>query len=277
MTNEELAAQIQQNNDETKTESLYLELWQGVYGITFLKAAAKARSTDRQSDIDDMLQESFLALPAAVQQYDSTLGVPFVSYFARFFLPSAFAAALYGSASTPARMDPLNNAQSLDVPLQLQHDTGSTLLETIIDPEAETPYLVIDDDLFWTDVARFIDKGIDRLPEGQRQILKFMHTNDASCTEAYRQRAAGNKSRSRYGQLYRDGLRNLSRWIRNTARNEAESIGIFDIVTSKYYAGSLGNFRNHGFTSNVETIALDNAAVYERTEGLRQIPAVLRK
>ena len=276
MTNEELVTRIQQANDETETENLYLELWQGVYGIVFLKAAAKVRSNDRQYDIDDMLQESFLALPAAAQQYDPALGVPFASYFARFFLPPAFDAALYGSRSTPARMDPLNNAQSLDAPLQLQHDTGSTLLETIIDPEAETPYLVIDDDLFWIDVARFIDKGIDRLPEGQRQILRFMYTNDASCTEAYRQRVAGNKSRSRYGQLYRDGLRNLNRWIRNTARNEAESIGIFDVVTSKYYAGSLGNFRNHGFTSNVETIALDNAAVYERTEGLRQIPAVLR-
>ena len=276
MTNEELAARIQFTNDGADTDALLLELWQGVQGITFLKAAARASAVSRLHDIDDMLQEAYLILPEAVQYFDPTAGASFHTIYCTYFLPRAFDIALYGSRRRQSICDPLNVAQSLEAPLQVQTDEhSSTLLDTLIDENAETPYTAVDDISFWSNVSRFIDKGIDRLPDGQRQILRFIYENDSTTSEAHRCQVAGPRSRSRYGQLYRDGIRNLRHWIQHTAKDDAERIGI-DTVTTRHYRSGLQSFKNHGFTSCTEMIALEHVAHEEHAETLRHIPDVLK-
>lgn len=274
MTNEEIVLRIQRSSHEDDTENLYIELWYGIRNLVYLKAAERVRSEKRPSDLEDILQECYLQLPDAVKRFNIKAGMKFSNYFSRYFFPRAASIALYGSRTS--ENDPLNSCISLDEPLQLSDNENITLIDLLVDTESELPYQVIDEVDFWKSVEKFIHRGIAQLPEKQRKILRFMYENDTSCSEAFRQKIAGDLSQTRYAQIKKEGLANLRKWIEMKARNEAEKIGVFDILSLEYFIGGLDYYKSHNYTSNVEEIALHNAEQNEKSKGLDSISKVLR-
>lgn len=75
MTNEELVLQIR---NAVSPAELMFQLWEQNYGL-ICKIANCYRNMD---DIEDLRQEGFLGLYAAVQYYKADTGVPFVNYAA---------------------------------------------------------------------------------------------------------------------------------------------------------------------------------------------------
>lgn len=74
MTNEEIIKQIHTGADQ---QQLMLLLWQQNEGIT-TKICRKYSSAD---EVDDLLQEAFFALHAAVEHFEPAAGVRFTSYY----------------------------------------------------------------------------------------------------------------------------------------------------------------------------------------------------
>lgn len=258
MTNEEIVEQIKSSGDLSLSNPLMLTLWDGVKRLVIAKADNRASFLDSLTDIDDLISESFICLPRAVDYFDPSAGASFASVFARYFVPSAFNTALYGGRSASQRRDPTKHCIYLDAPLPGYENEGLTLADTLSDSSAEDDFLLIESDSFAADVSRFLQRGIDMLPENHRIIIQAVYHDRISISEAYRRKLCGELSYQRYTQLHKEALRKLKRWITGPARAEAMRIGLLasdPVPSCKYYSGGLGEFKRT-FTSTVEAIAI---------------------
>ena len=258
MTNEEIVEQIKSSGDLSLSNPLMLTLWDGVKRLVIAKAYNRASFLDSLTDIDDLISEAFMYLPKAVEYFDPSAGTSFASVFARYFVPSAFHAALYGGRYASQRRDPTKHCIYLDAPLSGYEDEGLTLADTLSDSSAEDDFLLIESDSFAADVSRFLQRGIDKLPENHRIIIQAVYHDRLSISEAYRRKLCGELSCQRYTQLHKEALRILKRWITGPARSEARKIGLLNsdpVPSSQYYAGGLHEFKR-SFTSTVEKIAI---------------------
>ena len=75
-TNEQLVQKIKTGEDVTENMA---KLWQQNRNFVYLIARKYAKT---ETDIDDLMQEGYLALYKAVDGYDLSAGVPFISYAA---------------------------------------------------------------------------------------------------------------------------------------------------------------------------------------------------
>lgn len=263
---------------KTGHADLYLDLWRSVESSVKMKAIEFASKTGQQDSIDDMLQEAYLVLPDAVEYYDGEQDhKSFSGVLCDWFLPKAFNQACYGGSTKTAFKEPLNSYISLDVPYSTDDDFDLTLLDLLVDERAEEYYRSIEDISFWESVGRLLRKGIHALPNrDQRDLLLWMLENDESVSDAHRQNIIGEKCRSWYGQVYKDGCRNLRRWIRNKGRDDARKTGIDDFIgTSVFYAGSVDYYRSHNYTSCTEAAALKMADDKERSRSLTRLNRML--
>ena len=261
MTNEEIVKLIQEGQSE-----LVLTLWEQIKKYVGFMAA----KWNREEYYDDMVQEGFIALMPAISGYSYDKGMTFLNYYSSYYLHEAFTTAIYGSRNQQQKNDPINNSVSLDMPVGDEEDSF-TLMDIIIDPYAELPFHGIEEDDFWHDIGEIIQAGIASMTnERQRDIMQYHYENDSTFTGGWKRLALG-ITYTGYKSLYDAGVKYLRRYlIKESKRHERPNIALREYIESRmrtqiYYSGGVGAYRNNGFTSNTERIALDQAEFEEKT------------
>ena len=125
MSNEELVALIQAGDRDR-----IVELWHQVQRMVYKQAARWAGLNG--TTMEDLEQAGFIAMLRAVDSYDPSRGTKFSTYL--FHRLRAELSAATGYNSKRSWFDPLQNAVSLDAPLEDSED--ATLADFIPDPAA---------------------------------------------------------------------------------------------------------------------------------------------
>ena len=167
MTNEQLAALLQ---DGGGGEDELLRLWDQVRRF----AAAQARRWGRASgiDIDDLMQEAFVALMDALGTWNRDAAMFITWYTLR--LKGAFTEAV-GLRTARQRNDPLRGAVSLDAPVGHDAEDPFTLLDVLEDPTAERAMQDLMERDFSAERSRVLHRLLDQLDEAQRQAVLLVH------------------------------------------------------------------------------------------------------
>lgn len=167
MTNEQLAALLQ---DGGGGEDELLRLWDQVRRF----AAAQARRWGRASgiDIDDLMQEAFVALMDALGTWNRDAAMFITWYTLR--LKGAFTEAV-GLRTARQRNDPLRGAVSLDAPVGHDAEDLFTMLDILADPTAEREMDGLAERDFAAERSRLLHLLLDQLDETQRQAVWLVH------------------------------------------------------------------------------------------------------
>lgn len=167
MTNEELAALLQ---DGSGGEDELLCLWDQVRRF----AASQARRWARASgiDIDDLMQEAFVALMDALGTWNRDTGM-FLTWYT-ILLKGAFTEAV-GLRTARQRNDPLRGAVSLDAPVGHDKADPFTLLDVLEDPAAERAMENMAERDFTEERSQVLRRLLDQLSETQRQAVWLIH------------------------------------------------------------------------------------------------------
>ena len=160
MSNEELVALIQAGDRDR-----IVELWHQVRRMVYKQAARWAGLGG--TTIEDLTQAGFIAMLRAVDTYDPTKAKFSTYLFQR--LRAEFSAAT-GQHTKQARLDPLQNAVSLDSPLT-DDDDSDTFADLIPDPAAEAA-------IEGMDVRLGVAEVLAELPEEQRRVIRDRYWND---------------------------------------------------------------------------------------------------
>lgn len=168
MTNEELAQQIQQGERD-----LILQLWEQVQRYAHDRAYKWFRATNGRGGqtVQDLEQESFLALLEALEGWDEKAG-PFLPWYS-LRLKAAFTAAT-AQRTQRDRKDPLQDCLSLDAPLTDQEGDPFTLEDTIPDQRAEDDLNTVEE---W-DRQAAIRRVLDSLQAEQRRVILLRYYHD---------------------------------------------------------------------------------------------------
>lgn len=166
MSNEELVAVIQAGEDRMG------ELWEQVERLVQWKANRIMTSLEARGgcgvDRDDLYQCGYLAMVAAVETYKPETG-SFSSWF-MFYLKTAFAEAT-GYRTTKDRMEPLNNAYSLDKTVDGEAD-GTPFGDLVPDPKAAATMEVIEETLWREQLHEAMESVLGELPMEQSAVLR---------------------------------------------------------------------------------------------------------
>lgn len=134
MSNEELVKEIQAGSKERLAE-----LWEQVWGLVWRYAHRWARRNG--TEVEDLVQVGFIAMVQAADTCDVSTGYAFTTWLG-VYLKREFAQAT-GQRTQRDRLDPLQNAYSLDTPLIDDEGAPLTLADTLPDPAAEAELLAI--------------------------------------------------------------------------------------------------------------------------------------
>ncbi|MCI8678009.1 MAG: hypothetical protein HFF46_06695 [Lawsonibacter sp.] len=154
MSNEELVALIQAGDSDK-----LVVLWNQVRRMVYQQAARWAGPNG--TTLEDLEQAGFIAMLWAVDTYDPSRQVRFSTYL--FYRLRAEFSAATGQHTKRVRLDPLQNAVSLDAPLT-DDDDSDTFADLIPDPAAEA---AIDG----MDVRLGVAEVLTELPEEQRKAV----------------------------------------------------------------------------------------------------------
>lgn len=166
MTNEELAVLIQSGEQDrlpelwSRVEKLvarkakhWMVLYGGFGGVTF----------------DDLYNSGYLAMVAAVDNFDPATGYKFTTYLS---LPLKTAFAVAGGYRTKRQsLDPFRTATSLDTPLGDDED-GATLGDLQEDPAAAQAFEDVEEAVFHQQLHDALEKALNSLPEEQADTLR---------------------------------------------------------------------------------------------------------
>jgi DNA-directed RNA polymerase specialized sigma24 family protein len=250
MTNEDMALYIKWGDD-----SLIPALW--VQIRPFIHQRAKQRLMETPAHMrefeEDLVQEGYFAMMEAIEAFDPLTGYKFLTYM-RYPLMSCFNTFL-NTRTAKGKKDPNRYAISLDAPIEGGEDY-STLGDLIIDPESEAGYLAVEDDDFRLWLNRFIRKAVNYCASGiAKSIMLYMLDCNASFTEACK---ACNVKYAKARSGYETSLRRIRHYMRKVDQRKAIRLsGLYDYLGM----GGTGvqSFRNHGFTSATERIAIERA------------------
>lgn len=178
MSNEELVAVIQAGAPERMGE-----LWEQVCGLVKWKAnqvmTAMEGCPGRGVEFDDLYQSGFPAMVAAVESYDPAAGA-FSTWFI-YHLKTAFAEAT-GYRTKKGRLDPINNALSLDKPLT--DDADSDLFgEFIPDQRAAATLEAIEDREYQKQLHDALEIALGAVPENYGEVLRLRYYQDMTTKE----------------------------------------------------------------------------------------------
>ena len=154
VSNEELVALIQAGDRDR-----IVELWHQVQRMVYAQATRWAGLGG--TTIEDMTQAGFIAMLRAVDSYDPSRGTKFSTHL--FQRLRAELSAATGQHTKQARLDPLQNAVSLDAPLT-DDDDSDTFADLIPDPAAEAA-------IEGMDVRLGVAGVLAELPEEQRKAV----------------------------------------------------------------------------------------------------------
>ena len=121
-----------------------LTLWAAVRGYAYRKARRWAAALEHRSgqDVEDLMQEAFLALLRAVGLWEQYKGMGFIGVY-ELTLRDGFSRAC-GCRTKREAEDPLRAALSLDMPVGEDGEEAGTLGALVPDESAECPFLGIE-------------------------------------------------------------------------------------------------------------------------------------
>lgn len=168
MTNEQLAAEIQAGD-----QSKILPLWDGVKGYAYRQASRWYKATGGRGGVavEDLEQSSFVAFLLALDTWKSDEG-PFLPWF-KYHIKSEFVLAT-AQRTKRDRLDPLENALSLDMPLLDGEDDLFTLADVVADPRAEQDMEAVAE----RDLQAGVRRVVDSLPAEQRRVILLRYFRD---------------------------------------------------------------------------------------------------
>lgn len=144
-----------------------LTLWAAVRGYAYRKARRWAAALEHRSgqDIEDLMQEAFLAMLRAVRLWRSDGGTGFIGIY-ELTLRTAFAD-VCGLRTMRDRNDPLQTAVSLDTPVGEDGEGTNTLVDFVQDEQAEDRLLEIERE----ELAEAVQAALQQLPDELREAL----------------------------------------------------------------------------------------------------------
>lgn len=144
-----------------------LTLWAAVRGYAYRKARRWAAALEHRSgqDIEDLMQEAFLAMLRAVRLWRPDGGTGFVGIY-EFTLRTAFADAC-SIRTARTRNDPLQTAVSLDMPVGEDGEGNNTLVDLVTDTQAESQFLEVERE----ELAEAVRAALQQIPDELREAL----------------------------------------------------------------------------------------------------------
>ena len=161
-SNEELARLIQSGQRDR-----LLELWAQVRRLA-LGRARKWVDYGPGVTMDDLEQEAFIALLDALERWREADG-PFLSIYA-LRLKGVFMKAT-GQKTKRSRMEPLNQATSLDAPIG-EDGEGGTLEEFVEDPSGGEGFEAVEERDTLEHLRADMEEAMGSIPAEQREILR---------------------------------------------------------------------------------------------------------
>lgn len=244
MSNEELARRIQ--NGET---DLIPTLWEQVRRFIYREARRRYFATEGLGgvEVEDLVQSGYIALVEAVAYFQPDEGYTFLTYLGK-RLKSAFAEA--GGYRTSKR-DPLNDADSLDVPIGEDYDT--TKGDMLADPVDQ--YEDAERRIWLEQLQEKVGAAMEKLPPEWREVLRRYYWDGQTLEEIS---AAIGIHKSNVDNRRHKGLRQLRRNVHRSGLDQ-----FVEERTPFYARVGVGSF-NTTHTSAVELAVI-------RRETLEQI------
>ena len=169
MTTNEIAVAVQAGQADR------LELWEAVRRFANDRAYRWTRAAKGRGGVvlDDLIQTSFLALLDAVQTWRPDSGASFIGWYS-LKLKAAFTEAT-GQRTERTRQEPLDRAQSLDMPLNGEIGEDLTLADVIEDPRSEEEIEAVAELDYQQRRKQALAKALDGLTEDQRRAVVLRH------------------------------------------------------------------------------------------------------
>lgn len=144
-----------------------LTLWAAVRGYAYRKARRWAAVLEYRSgqDVEDLMQEAFLAMLRAVGLWEQYKGMGFIGVY-ELTLRDGFSRAC-GCRTKREAEDPLRSSVSLDAPVGEDGEEAGTLGALVPDESAERPFLGIEQQ----ELADAVQESLQSLPENLREAL----------------------------------------------------------------------------------------------------------
>lgn len=144
-----------------------LTLWAAVRGYAYRKARRWAAALEHRSgqDIEDLMQEAFLAMLRAVGLWEQYKGMGFIGVY-ELTLRDGFSRAC-GCRTKREAEDPLRSSVSLDAPVGEDGEEAGTLGSLVPDESAERPFLGIEQQ----ELADAVRESLQSLPENLREAM----------------------------------------------------------------------------------------------------------
>lgn len=169
MTTNEIAAAVQSGQADI------LELWEAVRRFAHDRAYRWTRAANGRGGVvlDDLIQVAFLALLDAIQTWRPDSGASFIGWYS-LKLKAAFTEAT-GQRTERTRQDPLDRAQSLDMPLNGEIGEDLTLADVIEDPRSEEEIEAVAELDYQQRRRKALATALDGLTEDQRRTVVLRH------------------------------------------------------------------------------------------------------
>lgn len=144
-----------------------LTLWAAVRGYAYRKARRWAAALEYRSgqDVEDLMQEAFLAMLRAVGLWEQYKGMGFIGVY-ELTLRDGFSRAC-GCRTKREAEDPLRSSVSLDAPVGEDGEEAGTLGSLVPDESAERPFLGIEQQ----ELADAVQESLQSLPENLREAM----------------------------------------------------------------------------------------------------------
>lgn len=166
MTNEEMAIRIKAGESD-----LIEALWEQNKRLIHWKANGlfikyRERCIKAGVEYDDIMQVAFLALCNAIRDFDPSTGYKLMTYL-NFPLRNGFST-LIGIRNRGR--NPLNDYVSLNIVIG---EEGTTeLVELQLDPESETPFEAVLEDLYNIELRNALENSLSKLPPKQAIAIR---------------------------------------------------------------------------------------------------------
>ena len=144
-----------------------LTLWAAVRGYAYRKARRWAAALEHKSgqDIEDLMQEAFLAMLRAVGLWEQYKGMGFIGVY-ELTLRDGFSRAC-GCRTKREAEDPLRSSVSLDMLVGEDGEEAGTLVSLVPDESAVRPFLGIEQQ----ELADSVQQALQGLPENLREAM----------------------------------------------------------------------------------------------------------
>ena len=201
MTNEEICLNIKATPEDAS--GLLLQLFQQNRGFIYQTAIRWARAFSSRTDVDieDLTQAAFIAVLDAAERYEPDK-CAFITVLST-ALKTAFSE-VYGVRTK--KRDPLNNALSLDRPLN--DDTDDTALDFLPDADSAEPFEAIEAEIFTQQLHSLLEKALDTISEKQAAAVRRYYLDGEEQKDIA---ASVGCSTANIQAQIRDGLHNLRR------------------------------------------------------------------